>query len=141
MKHAIVSLGRKQFNIQENDLIQVPGNTSLNPVVLFYTDGKTTQTGTPEIKDFHIKLDLVEEKMGKKVSVKRFKAKSRYKKNHGHRQGIMILKVVELGEAKKAEKVEKVEKVEKPETKTAAVSAKKAAPKAKTVKKTVKAEK
>lgn len=140
MKHAIISIGGKQFNVKENDLIQVPENTGLDPIVLLFTDGKTTQTGTPEIKDFHIKLDLVEEKMGKKVSVKRFKAKSRYKKNHGHRQGVVILKVVELGEAKKEEKVEKTERTEKPASKPA-VSVKKATPKTKTVKKPAKAAK
>jgi len=115
MKHAIVSLGGKQFNIQENDLIKVPGNTEIAPKVLLYTDGKTTHVGNPLVKDFHVKLDLVEQKMGDKVSVKRFKAKSRYKKNHGHRQPVMTLRVVELGESKKTEKkVEKeAEKAEK----------------------------
>jgi large subunit ribosomal protein L21 len=116
MKHAIVSLGGKQFNIQENDLIRVPGNTELKPMLLLFTDGETTHVGNPVVKDYHVKLDLVEQKMGDKISVKRFKAKSRYKKNHGHRQPVMTLKVVEIGKTKKAEKTEKVEKeVEKEE--------------------------
>lgn len=104
MKHAIVSLGGKQFNIQENDLIQVPGNTDLKPEILLFTDGKTTHVGNPQVKEVHVKLDVVEEKMGDKISVKRFKSKSRYKKNHGHRQPVIVLRVTELGEAKKAEK-------------------------------------
>ena len=145
MKHAIISLGGKQFNVQENDLIQVPGNTGLNPVVFFYNDGKTSHIGEPALKDFHIKLTVVEEKKGEKVAVKRFKAKSRYKKNHGHRQGVIVVKVLELGEAKEAKKEEKTEKAEMAEVtepkKREAVAVKpasKATPAKKTVKETKK---
>jgi large subunit ribosomal protein L21 len=97
MKHAIISLGGKQFNIQENDIIEIPGNSDIKPIVLFFSDGKKTEIGEPNLKEVHVKLDLVEEKMSDKIMVKRFKAKSRYKKTKGHRQPVFVLKVTEIG--------------------------------------------
>ncbi len=111
MKSAVISLAGTQFNIAENDVIQIPGNSAITPVVLTYTDGKKTHVGTPSVKDIVVKFETIDDSAYQKTPVKRFKAKSRYRKTVGHKQPLIVLKVKEISE--KAEKVEKAEKAEK----------------------------
>lgn len=147
MKYAIVSLGGKQHNVREGDKIEVLGGTVLEPEVLFYSDGKVVQLGNPTIEGFHLKLDVLEEKNSKKIQVKRYKAKSRYRKNKGHKQSILVLQVTELGEKPKKEEKEteaakaslKAEK--KPEAKSVSKAEKKTVKKVEKAPKTIKSTK
>lgn len=120
-KYAVIKLGSKQFLVQEGDVIELERQEKpLKVDVLFYTDGQKTVIGEPDIKDISVKAEVVEEKLGKKVRVARFKKKSRYERVRGHRQPMSIVKIEKIGDGKSAkeEKEVKAEKVsEKPEIK------------------------
>ena len=125
MKYAIVRIGGKQVKISEGQTFQIERQEKLHFDVLAYNDGKETIVGSPILKDVKLNAEIVENKLGKKVKVVRFKAKSRYKKNKGFRQPYSfvrvnsILKDGEIAEAKVAKvKVVKAPKVEKSAKKT-----------------------
>jgi len=65
------------------------------------------QIGQPEVEKAGVVLKVLEHGKDKKISVRRFKSKSRYRKNKGHRQGISIVEVVSIkaGSAKGKTKV------------------------------------
>lgn len=120
-KYAVIKLGSKQFLVQEGDVIELERQEKpLKIEILFYSDGQKTVIGEPEIKDISVKAEVVEEKLGKKVRVARFKKKSRYERVRGHRQPMSVVKIEKIGDGKSAkeEKETKIEKVtEKPEVK------------------------
>jgi large subunit ribosomal protein L21 len=119
MKYAIITLGGKQVKIQEGDTFQIPGNSILDTAVLCYSDGEKTLIGTPELKDIVLDLEVVDVVNGNKVQVKRFKAKSRYKKNKGHKQPVSLVKVNGFGHKGDTKKVEaSIDHTEKAEEKT-----------------------
>lgn len=132
-KYAVIKLGSKQFLVQEGDVIELERQEKpLKVDVLFYTDGQKTVIGEPDIKDISVKAEVVEEKLGKKVRVARFKKKSRYERVRGHRQPMSIVKIEKIGDGKSAkeEKEVKVEKVsEKPEIKEKKTTSKAVEPK------------
>ena len=94
MKFAIIETGGKQYKISPEQSIKIEklegenkeGDKIVFDKVLLIDDGKDTTVGTPYIKD--AKITAVYEKQGrnKKISVIRFKSKSRYFKKKGHRQ-------------------------------------------------------
>ena len=120
-KYAVIKLGSKQFLVREGDVIELERQEKpLRVDVLFYSDGQKTVIGTPEVKDITVKAEVVEERLGEKVRVARFKKKSRYERVRGHRQPMSIVKIEIIGDGKpkKEEKEIKEEKVsEKPEVK------------------------
>lgn len=64
--------------------------------ILLYSDGSKAVIGDPEVKGVSVKASVLEEKLGKKVRVARFKKKSRYKKVKGHRQPVSVIKIEKI---------------------------------------------
>lgn len=93
MAYAIVETGGKQYKVAEGDIFSVEklkdtkaGDTITFDKVLVIDDGKTSKIGTPYIEGSVIEVELIEEGKGKKLSIMKFKSKSRYKRRLGHRQ-------------------------------------------------------
>ena len=61
--------------------------------VLLMDDGKSTQIGEPYLKGKTVEAVLEEEGRAKKVTVIRFKSKSRYFRKKGHRQPFAKIKI------------------------------------------------
>jgi len=120
-KYAAIKLGSKQYLVHEGDVIEL--ERQKNPVkaeVLFYADDTDIVVGEPYASGISIKISVLEEKLGRKVRVARFKKKSRYEKVKGHRQPMSVVKVDTIENAnKKVRKSEKeVEEVVEAEKKT-----------------------
>ena len=114
-KYAVIKLGSKQFLVREGDIIELERQEKpLKIEVLLYSDGQKTVIGEPEIKDISVKAEVVEDKLGKKVRVARFKKKSRYERVRGHRQPMSVVKIEKIGDDKSTkEEKEKEIKTEK----------------------------
>ncbi|MBU0534931.1 MAG: 50S ribosomal protein L21 [Patescibacteria group bacterium] len=126
-KYAVIKFASKQFLVQEGDVIELERQKiPLKISVLMYRDGSKRLVGEPELKEVSVKAVVLEEKLGKKVRVARFKKKSGYEKVKGHRQPMSIIKIEKISigteKAERAAKAEakKVEKTEKPVKKPAA---------------------
>lgn len=103
-KYAVIKLASKQYLVREGDVIELERQEKpLKIEVLFYADGDKRTIGEPEISGVTVKATVVEEKLGKKVRVARFKKKSRYERVRGHRQPISIVKIEKIGTGKEEE--------------------------------------
>ncbi len=98
---AIVETGGKQYKISEGDTLSVEkipgdhkeGSKITFDKVLLIDDGKETRIGTPYIEGAKIEAVFESEGKGKKVTVIRFRPKSRYFKKKGHRQLFTKVKI------------------------------------------------
>lgn len=126
-KYAVIKLASKQYLVHEGDVIELERQEKpLKVGVLFYCDGEKNFIGEPDLSDITVKAVVVEEKLGKKVRVARFKKKSRYERVRGHRQPISIIKIEKIGSGKEEkESGSKVKSSEPVEQKKSEVSSKK----------------
>ena len=93
--YAIVKTGGKQYKVAEGDLVKVekiegePGTAvSLSPVLV--VDGSTV---TSDVDNISVAAEIVEQTMGPKIRIRKFKNKTGYQKRQGHRQPLTVLKI------------------------------------------------
>ena len=103
MKYAVLSLSGTSYKVSEGDLIKV-NKLSQAPVakVLFYKNDAEMSVGKPYLEDVSVKLNVEGEERGTKLSIRRFKAKSRYAKHTGFTPIYTLVRVVSI--SKKGEK-------------------------------------
>ena len=98
---AVIETGGKQYKVSEGDLIKIEklpgehkeGSKITFDKVLLLDDDKDTTVGTPHIKGAKVTGTFAEEGRDKKITVIRFKSKSRYFKKKGHRQPYSKVKI------------------------------------------------
>lgn len=97
---AIIATGGKQYPVAVGDVIRVEnlgdlkaGDKVVFDQVLLVDNGKDTTIGTPVIDG--AKVEAIFQKAGraKKILVVKYKAKSKYYKKNGHRQGYSEVKI------------------------------------------------
>jgi len=91
MKIAVIKTGGKQYLVTEGETITIEklGSAEGSAVsfeVLLTDDGATTEVGTPLVSGAKVGGTVVLEGKAKKLTVVKYKAKSRYFKKRGHRQ-------------------------------------------------------
>lgn len=107
MKYAIVRIGGRQFKVEEGQNLTVDrrspealgegraGGGKISGVLLF-VDGDDVRIGRPLVEGVKIKTKIVEEGF-EKTEIRRFKAKSRYRKTKGHKQPTTTIRIEEIG--------------------------------------------
>lgn len=89
---AIIELSGKQHLVKEGDKIIAEkldakaGDAITVKEVLLINDGEKTKVGTPFVDGASVILTYDKEGLGEKVEIKKYKAKSRYRRTTGHRQ-------------------------------------------------------
>lgn len=103
MKFAVIQTGGKQYKVSEGDEVVIEtiegkkeGDKIAFDEVLLTGDDKDTAVGTPMVSGKKVEGKVVEEGRDSKVSVIRFKSKSRYRKNKGHRQPFMKVEITKI---------------------------------------------
>lgn len=134
MKYAVIKLAGKQFKVSEGDIFEIERQEKLEMDVLVLNDEGKTLLGTPILKDVTVTATILDNKLGEKINVSRYKSKSRYTRNKGHRQPLSVIKIEKIssGKEKEAKADKKVEEAAKETAKPAA----KKAPVKKSTKKT-----
>lgn len=102
---AVIATGGKQYVVRPGDTLEVEklprehkaGDTITFSDVLLVDDGKTTKVGTPTVSGAKVTASFIEDGRAKKISVIRFRSKSRYFKNKGHRQPYSKVTVEKIG--------------------------------------------
>lgn len=89
---AVIELSGKQYLVREGDQITAEKQTAkagdkvkVETVLLISTDGQV-KVGTPYVSGASVELTLDKTVKGEKVEVRKFRAKSRYRRSTGHRQ-------------------------------------------------------
>lgn len=100
MKFAIIETGGKQYRIEAGQALRVEkladaveGGKVVFDKVLLLADGEAVQVGSPYVDGASVECAFVETGKAKKVTVIKYKQKSRYFKKKGHRQPYTAVKV------------------------------------------------
>jgi large subunit ribosomal protein L21 len=99
MKYAVIKIANRQYKVCEGDelLVSKIGKSDVKADTLLFVDEKTVKIGKPDLGTNKVSLKVVEESLkGKKVSVLKYKAKSRYRKKIGFRPRLTKLLVTKI---------------------------------------------
>lgn len=134
---AVIRTGGKQYKVSQGDLIRVEkldaeAGQSLDMTdVLMIGEGASVSVGTP-LEGACVKTTVVEQMRDDKVIVFKKRRRQGYRRKHGHRQDLTVLKVEEiLAKGATSSKKAAAPKAETASSETKAAAPKKAAPKAK----------
>ena len=102
---AVIATGGKQYVVHEGDFLNIEKLTGEYKEgakvefsdVLLLDDGTTTKVGEPTVAGAKVTGEFIEGGRDKKISVIRFRSKSRYFKNKGHRQPYSRVKITKIG--------------------------------------------
>ena len=117
---AICEIAGNQYLISQGDRIKTEkiqaekGDILHIEKVLLVSENDKTEIGQPYISGCAVNLEVLEHGRGVKIRVFKMKAKKRYQRTIGHRQGYSELLVKEILKAEETAKVKpvKIEKVE-----------------------------
>ncbi|MEN9614467.1 MAG: hypothetical protein RLZZ347_774 [Candidatus Parcubacteria bacterium] len=101
MEFAVIQTGGKQYQVKAGDTITIEkiddvlkeGDKITFDKVLLVDNGKDTTIGTPFIAGAKVSATLSTIGRAQKISVIKYKQKSRYFKKNGHRQPFMKVKI------------------------------------------------
>lgn len=99
-KIAVIKTGGKQYKVQEGDSIKVEKLAEENGKkvkldTLLIADGDKLELGAPSLGE-KVEAEVVITAKGPKVTVVKYKNKTRYKKTVGHRQQFTALKILKI---------------------------------------------
>jgi large subunit ribosomal protein L21 len=96
----VISTGGKQYRVASGDVVRIEklegkklGDKVVFENVLLSFDGNEAKIGTPLISGGKVEGEIIEEGRNKKITVIKYKQKSRYFKNRGHRQPFIKVKI------------------------------------------------
>jgi large subunit ribosomal protein L21 len=100
MNFAVIQTGSKQYKVAPGESLVIEklngtkkGDKVVFDQVLLVNSGVKTSVGMPLVPGAIVEATIVEEGMGKKVTVIRYRQKSRYFKKNGHRQPFTKVKI------------------------------------------------
>lgn len=100
MKIAIIKTGGKQYKVSPGQNLKVEKiNAAVGAVLKFPTlmtaDGEKVELGRPVLGEL-VEAKVIEQGRGKKISVIKFKSKTRYKRNIGHHQRFTKVEITKI---------------------------------------------
>ncbi|GMU25676.1 50S ribosomal protein L21 [Patescibacteria group bacterium] len=100
---AVIKTGGKQYIVREGQTLKIEklagkaGDTVRFEVLLrAEEDGTNTDVGTPTVSGGTVEGEIVEHGRAKKISVVKYKPKSRYTRRVGHRQPFTKVKITKV---------------------------------------------
>jgi len=102
MKYAVIAISGTQFKVEENQKISVDnlnlkeGDKKIIDQVLLTVDGDKIEVGTPTIKDAKVEFEVLKNYKGNKLTVFKYKSKSRYRKTTGFRPQLTDIKITKI---------------------------------------------
>jgi large subunit ribosomal protein L21 len=98
---AIVKTGGKQYRVGVGDQVtveriegEVGAEVALNEVLAL--GGENPKVGTPVVSGASVRAKIVQQPRGTKVIVFKKKRRKNYRRKHGHRQDLTVLKIQEI---------------------------------------------
>ena len=90
---AVIKTGGKQYKVKEGDQLEIEKleieagkPVEFEAMLVSDDEGKDVKVGAPVVSGAKVTAKVLDSGLGKKVSVIKFKSKSRYRRNVGHRQ-------------------------------------------------------
>ncbi len=104
---AVIKTGGKQYTVEEKNKIKVEkiakkeGSSIAFDNVLLIADktGKQVKVGKPKVSQAKVEGKAIEHGRAKKVKVVKYKNKTRYLRNRGHRQPYTLVEITKIPNA------------------------------------------
>ena len=100
---AVIKTGGKQYRVTKDDMIVVetvagePGSTvRFEDVLMIGNDGKAPSVGTPFLEQATVFAEVVQQTRGDKIIVFKKKRRTGYRRKHGHRQALTVLRITDI---------------------------------------------
>jgi large subunit ribosomal protein L21 len=100
---AVIQTGGKQYLVREGQEFNVEklsqeagANIDFDALLVSDEEGTITQVGTPTVSGAKVSATVVEHGRDKKVPIIKYKPKSRYRRNVGHRQPYTRIKIEKI---------------------------------------------
>jgi large subunit ribosomal protein L21 len=100
--YAIIDDSGQQFRVQEGDQIEVdlreaePGSTITFDRVMLIGGGDKTLIGKPHVGGASVAAEVVDQTLGEKVVIYKYKARKKYRRKTGHRQQYLMVKITSI---------------------------------------------
>lgn len=102
MKYAVIAINGKQHVVSPGEKLTIDrlpqdvGEKLTIKDVLLVVDGEKRKIGTPLVEGAKVEAKLISDEKGDKIRVAVFKAKSRFRKVHGHRQSLSTIEITAI---------------------------------------------
>ena len=100
--YAVIASGGKQYRVAEGETLRVEKLTgtagtkvTFGPL-LFADDGGAGEVGRPTVKGVTVEAEIVEQGLGKKIVIFKYKRRKSYRRKGGHRQPFTALKITAI---------------------------------------------
>ncbi len=102
MNFAVIKTGGKQYLVSTGKNLKIeklPGQAGDKVVldeVLLLADGEQLKIGTPKVAGVQVTAEVLEQGRAKKITVLKYKPKTRYRVKRGHRQPYTQVKILAI---------------------------------------------
>ena len=114
--YAVIKTGGKQYKVAPDDIIQVEklagsagDKVQITDVLMVGGDGEP-MIGTPLVDGAKVTAELVDQTRSKKIVVFKKKRRKNYRRTHGHRQDLTLLRITEIAAGGKKASAKAAEK-------------------------------
>ena len=100
--YAVIASGGKQYRVSEGETLRVeklvgPAGTKVTfGPLLFADDGGGIQVGQPTVAGVTVEAEILEQGLGKKIIIFKYKRRKSYRRKAGHRQPFTSLKITAI---------------------------------------------
>ena len=100
--YAVIASGGKQYRVSEGETLRVeklvgPAGTKVTfGPLLFADDGGGVEVGKPTVSGVTVEAEIVEQGLGKKIVIFKYKRRKSYRRKTGHRQPFTSLKITAI---------------------------------------------
>ncbi|MGB3808777.1 MAG: 50S ribosomal protein L21 [Parvibaculum sp.] len=101
---AVIRTGGKQYRVAKDDVLEVErvdakAGDKIELDVLMLGTGADVQVGAPLVAGASVTAEVVEMTRGPKLIIFKKKRRQNYRRKNGHRQDLMLLKIVNIAAA------------------------------------------
>jgi large subunit ribosomal protein L21 len=101
--YAVIQTGGKQYRVAAGETLRVEklelnaGDKVAFDSLLFADDAGKISIGAPLVAGIKVQAEVVEQGLGKKIILFKYKRRKSYRRKNGHRQPFTSLKITSIG--------------------------------------------
>ena len=100
--YAVIKTGGKQYRVAEGETLRVEklpataGDKLTFDTLLFADDAGKVLVGRPAVAGMKVEAEVLEQGLGKKITIFKYKRRKSYRRKSGHRQPFTALKITAI---------------------------------------------